>query len=396
MRRSIAEPSHFRKHRTSPGTWGIVGLRMDSLARNRTLLVSFGLVLIVAVFLITSVGSGEALQLAECEQYPLELANYERSERYSCYSERIREATKERGVAPVVAAFGQYLASDEGKKIVGPTCHVLAHVIGETAVDTNVESAEILTTCGNFCAGGCLNGAAHNYILNSGEVADAEKFCNSSSVDDEVRRACYHGIGHGLTEFLQWNVEKGLTMCDDLADETGRTECAHAVLMDFEALAAMKKPPVPSDMLAFCSRLSALYKETCYEFSGMLTYARSREPHTSLALCERVPATLMERCTNRVMEVVLQTTPREKRVEVVQELCGTLDREKIRRCYFGAVVGTLYTIGTTPGEQSAAFCEAAPDWLKEECYQTLAQSLEREFGKENRDAFCAARSSECD
>src|SRR6185503_10470053 len=188
--------------------------------------------------------------------------------------------------------------------------------------------------------------------LASGQLKDAEAFCNSTKVNETIRLACYHGIGHGITELVTLDVAKGLKECDKLSDDHGKYQCGHAVLMDFEPPKQGDKIIVPKNMPAYCSKINPIYRAICYEFSGSLTYIRDRNAPAAMRLCKSVPGNIKERCITRVMEVVMNTLPREERTAKIKATCESGDAEYQRWCFVGAAKMAAFTIGGSIGEES--------------------------------------------
>lgn len=329
------------------------------------------------------------VNLQECEEYLSDFENYEQSQRYRCYADKIAYTTREFGVTSAINSLNYYFKTPEGKSIEGATCHVLAHVIGEVAVSSLKKGGDILKECGTFCTSGCLNGAAHVYILTTQDVKDAEKFCNSADVDNKTKLACYHGVGHGITEYLRFNIEKGLSMCDNLRDQEGRRECGHAVLMDYIPMLSIVPSPIPPDILRFCLGLNAVYKDSCYEYAGALEYARSKNTTEAFSVCSKmISGHSKDRCMTEIIGILLNTTPRSARPGLIADICNFPERQKTRTCFYSAVQMSIFTIGTTFGGASAIICEMAPSWLQKDCYLKIAGSLLQEYGEDSKNKFC--------
>ena len=276
----------------------------------------------------------------------------------------------------------------EGQALKGPTCHTIAHVIGEVAVSTEVKSEEILDECNSFCTSGCLNGAGHYNVLISQGTEKAEEFCNSTGASRESLGDCYHGIGHGVAEYTRYDIEKGKRMCDQLNNEDeGRFECGHAIFMEWDQILA-KSVPTPADIPAFCSGLDVVYRDTCYEFTRSLEYTKSKSALDALSICSRVPKHVEDKCMGTAVEALFHTTLRSERPDLIARICDFEDLRKTRTCYYKAVSASIFTIGASAGEAGLALCKKAPHWLQKDCFLKIAFFLFNQYGEESRDMFC--------
>jgi hypothetical protein len=329
------------------------------------------------------------VNLQECEKYPHNFKNYEESQRYQCYLEKTAQATRKFGIAATVSAFQNYFQTDGGQALEGPTCHTIAHVIGEVAVSLGIESEKILNECKTFCTGGCLNGAGHYNVLTTQGIEKAEEFCNSANVSHELLMDCYHGLGHGITEYVGFGIEKGISMCNQLNNERdGRFECGHAVLMEWNQIMT-KSVPVPVDISAFCSKVDEIYRDICYEFAGSLEYTKSQSAADALGICsKKVPKYLADRCMGTAVEALYHSTPRQERPGVIASVCDFPEKDKTRMCYYKAVNASIFTIGASAGEAGLVICGKAPNWLQSDCYLKISSRLFNEYGEDSRNMFC--------
>ncbi|MEN9561389.1 MAG: hypothetical protein RIQ56_662 [Candidatus Parcubacteria bacterium] len=150
--------------------------------------------------------------------------------------------------------------------------HFVAHRFG-----ADVYAAKGLTgagICDEAFDFGCFHGFSTQSIrtLGAGALPDLIEACKSSS--DSTIRACEHGIGHGLMEYLgPSKLIDALYACDASAQADPLVGCTAGVFMEynrsilFDAASTSVKTrvPVSSNLLAPCNtEVPQQYRESCY------------------------------------------------------------------------------------------------------------------------------------
>lgn len=314
--------------------------------------------------------------LIACEEHELDQTNFERSQRYTCYLKTIDQAIRVHGLSSMIQAFTQYQSTEAGTVLRGARCHSIGHLIGEVAVDKGIEPEILLRECTTVCpydtnSGvegvdlGCLNGAAHAFLLSSQSVNQAQEYCATQSDDPEVEAGCFHGVGHGIAELVQFNISKGLEKCSQLTGEVAQYQCGHAVLMEPLMVEYSPLQTVPNDVVVFCESVPDIYKKSCHEFAGFLTFVRTADVFQATEVCSQVPSLYAKECFFRLGEVAtfrygLQSPDLADSCQVVQGL------ENQKACIQGVVSTLVYS-------PSISITQVIVDW----CQTSFGQELQQ-------------------
>ena len=93
-------------------------------------------------------------------------------------------------------------------------CHQAAHSTGGFAYE--ISEAQAFHTCSAECHSGCYHGATEAYFRDHGTLdlaADLAVIC-SLDLNEFIGHQCYHGVGHGLMAFSDYELFEALGLCD--------------------------------------------------------------------------------------------------------------------------------------------------------------------------------------
>jgi plastocyanin len=146
-------------------------------------------------------------------------------------------------------------------------CHQAAHSTGRYAYELFNETA--FQTCSAECHSGCYHGATEAYFRDHGTsnlAEDLAVIC-SSDLNPFLSHQCFHGVGHGLMAFADYELFEALANCDLLPE--GQASCYSGVYM--ENVVGGLAPTVGhftdylSDDPHFpCNVVDEKYKDACY------------------------------------------------------------------------------------------------------------------------------------
>lgn len=241
--------------------------------------------------------------------------------------------------------------------------------------------------CKSYCAGGCINGAAHTLVLQGKTIGELEDFCNSPGVDPEVRITCYHGIGHSFIESTNLDIEKTLKLCEQIKLEEGRYQCGHATVMDYGIPASAPLGKIPKNVSAFCSKINPSFRESCFIFTGFLEYARSLDAQNAFEECSDIPSEFREGCIFRLGEAIFSKY-REDDPSRISSECQKGTEKDSESCIKAAVVSSLFSTSGAFGGFTEAICGGLEIPKRDECYLTFAEAAGNNYGKSRRDEFC--------
>lgn len=167
-------------------------------------------------------------------QKDLKCQNLEKTEKLKCGEELIEQTFEEKGLKEAFSLIDQ-LSTDPDFSL---NCHGFAHTLGEKAYLTFFKQAKTLSfEESSTCGFGFFHGFMETLLSSGGNIKQAGDFCNSSQ-NPSAKGACFHGIGHGLTEDRmkeKWSTEDDLvktplSSCEQLSSDQAMVErCASGV-----------------------------------------------------------------------------------------------------------------------------------------------------------------------
>ncbi len=146
-------------------------------------------------------------------------------------------------------------------------CHQTAHSVGRFTYELLGSGA--FQACSAECHSGCYHGATEAYFREHGTTniaQDLSVICNSE-LNPFLSHQCFHGVGHGLMAYADYELFEALHNCDLLPQ--GQESCYSGVYM--ENVVGGLAPTVGhftdylSDDPKFpCNIVDAKYKNACY------------------------------------------------------------------------------------------------------------------------------------
>lgn len=173
------------------------------------------------------------------------------NEKSKCWEKQLETTIKTQGLQ---AAFDLYANLFSSEPDFAENCHNYTHELGEASYLNFASNQDFpVTPQTAYCSYGFFHGFIEAMMQKDGSLKDAEKMCQY--IDDKLRRqtdtlgACYHGIGHGVTDGSDPRthgdplaiIKPGLELCDQVGkDEYDHKICGTGV---FNALAIMYTDP---------------------------------------------------------------------------------------------------------------------------------------------------------
>jgi hypothetical protein len=316
---------------------------------------------------------------------------YTGSQKQVCYTKAVISLVKDRGLQKAVHAIKSYQATTHGGHMSGMRCHALAHDVGNAAAQRGEAPASLLTSCVGMCVGdaaesidgldfGCFNGAAHRWVLMGNSLDEIAKKCEFAPRDD-VKEACFHGIGHGLSERYGSAFTIAIDQCRLLRDPRDRFQCAHAVFMEQPSIRATSV--FPDDPRTYCDSLVVEMRGSCYEFIGYMVFGKTDDIAHAFSMCDSVPEQFATSCRQRAGEsLYLRATETNKILECEKVFVG------VHECVEGFVRATIDHVNDTEGSDGLSACTSLQAPLQAQCISYAAEILTLRYGSEVRDRFC--------
>lgn len=330
-----------------------------------------------------------------CDANPL-VQPFESSERFSCFRKSIVAIVKRYGLRIGVEVVKEYAATENGTYLQGQRCHALAHEVGNAAARMGVPSEALMKDCVGMCVDsqsattvtgmdlGCLNGAAHTWVLLQPDIRLVSKKCAIQGVSDDVADGCYHGLGHGLSELYGDDIKKEIQECEKIPVAHGRYQCAHAVFMEKTALFTTSKNIV-FDPVSYCQTLPKEIKDSCDEFTGFLVYSQKRDVNNAFDSCKFAADFIRPQCLNRIGEAVYKST---LSADAILGCMNALSYTDKKLCVTGFVRASIDTVNDAFGATALAACQSLPEEFRQVCFGDAGKILQLRYGAGIRVLAC--------
>jgi len=124
----------------------------------------------------------------------------------------------------------ELLAESHKGGLVVRDCHQAAHTVGRESYE--IYGNEVFQMCSAECHSGCYHGGTEAYFREHG-TADLEEDLNTicgTSLNQFFSHQCFHGIGHGLMAWSNYELFDAIEGCDLLS--SSRQSCYSGVFME--------------------------------------------------------------------------------------------------------------------------------------------------------------------
>ncbi len=253
-------------------------------------------------------------------------------------------------------------------------CHQTAHRLGRFAYQ--LYANDVFQQCSIECHSGCYHGAIEYYFKEYG-TTDIPTALNTICGNQEngfFAHQCFHGIGHGLMAWTDYELLEALQKCDLLQD--GKNSCYTGAFMEnvVASLAENKSTHVSKyvndDPQYPCSIVEDKYKWDCYFFQT----ARMKEIFNNdfrkvAEACADAPEAYQRNCFESMGRDISGNTIMN--VDKSIELCQSAPPKGPRiACLKGAVQDMFWD--SSGQDKSLSFCKKLTDLNeKSECYNTI-------------------------
>lgn len=276
-------------------------------------------------------------------------------------------------------------------------CHQQAHQAGRFAYE--IYDAEAFQTCSAECHSGCYHGATEAYFHAHGTenlVENLKTICGS--VDNPFfSHQCVHGIGHGLTAWLDYDVPAALKACDAMAPQTG--SCNTGVFMEniVGGLAADEANTNNGHVTRYlsndphypCNVVEEKYKWDCYFYQTSRMKELFNHDFSKIALaCATLSDTYQVPCFESMGRDASGNHNQNPEAAIRECMFAPAGRMRAH-CMGGAVQDTFWD---EHGQDRALhFCAILTDAQeKESCYKVIADRAKSVLQtSDDKKAFCS-------
>jgi hypothetical protein len=278
-----------------------------------------------------------------------------------------------------VEAQEQMLRS--GLPFTGET-HLLIHTVGNFIYEKY--GKEGLSNCKDYFLSACYHAVILNTLGDKGidGVAEAMVLCDKAG-GTIVSSQCAHGAGHGFVAWHDYDLLKGVKMCDELGAKVERFSyfnCYDGAFMEniwgvHEGAPSPKRWVRADDIYYPCDeeRIPEKYKNGCWSNQATLIYQHYKGDLRKTAIaCDGVEnLQYRETCYNNFSRQIHPLT--NGSIEKVKSLCGSATGKEWRDYCILANMTAYWSVG----DRSIPFslCGSLEGNLGESCFARLANMI---------------------
>jgi hypothetical protein len=280
--------------------------------------------------------------------------------------------------------------------------HMIAHALGRFAIANNGHDPAVLRECRPTFEAGCYHGVLEGLLASQQRVDPPAmaKMCTGFARPGDARQLtmeCAHGLGHGFTEAMGYDLSRALGACDAFDSGDLRGECHDGVFMENAvhgvgmrgmnvgdaALAGAAHEHMAMNMgagaapstdrfrksdLAFpCDSVAAQYQPSCWSYQPLvIARLRDYDIERSLKDCSLAPSSSASNCYSGFGKQS-QAFFAWNRPKVIGT-CGGAGAFQTD-CYAGAVEALVDRDLSARG--AIDFCGAVPEGARKKCFESV-------------------------
>lgn len=258
-------------------------------------------------------------------------------------------------------------------------CHPLTHSIGRLSAKYYKDISQTFSYGKEICWSGYYHGAMEGFVSLVGrenigrginDICEKQKQNEKYSFD---HYNCVHGLGHGLTALLDYEIFEALNYCDKLQDIWERDSCSGGVFMENivnDGINHNSKYLKADDLEYPCNSVEKRFKNPCYlmqssHFLKVLSYDYKK----GFAECEKVEKDYRSSCFQSIGRDISGNYLRN--IQKTLQLCGLAKKEFQILCFQGAAKD--FTFNDRNSNKAKQLCEALPVDYKTTCLHTIYQ-----------------------
>ena len=261
----------------------------------------------------------------------------------------------------------------------GIDCHSRAHELGRMAYE--IVGDDAFSQCGIDCHSGCRHGATEAFFADKGTSGLKENV--NLLCEDELNsfntHQCFHGIGHGLMAWSDYEIHDALGSCDLLDSRSSRSSCYTGVFMEnivggialgeggedgYHYTAYLSDDPHYP-----CTAVGDKYRYECYFLQTDRMLSLLGDIDLVGPECARAPAQFMDSCFHSMGRTVSGLYRRDaaRSIETCRKIPNASNSET---CIYGALQDHLWDESQADG--AVEFCRLIQNTsFEQECYATI-------------------------
>lgn len=292
--------------------------------------------------------------------------------------------------------------------------HLLGHVVGDILYEQ--EGIDGMKSCTHDFRNACSHTIVIGALLDFGEGAfeDIKQACYDAPGGKGAYTMCFHGLGHGVLAFNDYDFPKTVEMCDKFSTEKyyGRegVECFGGAIMEIigggghnQELWFEKRPLYlnPADPFAFCQEdyLPEEYRPMCYNYMTPYSFealgADMGRPDPSIYsqtfdYCAKIPLDQQasrDACYGGLGKEFIgiaggryfgpDARPDADQLQLMIDWCLLADEVDGQKACIYSTMDSLYWGGERPFEIALDYCSLVKteDSLQQNCFTRLIQNV---------------------
>lgn len=251
----------------------IIKLSLNKLGSRKFVYLAILIAIVTTAYYVFNSLSLAAVKAKQCSK----VADY--GQKAVCWEELLKNEVTSRGIDK---GFDLFLHLYETYPEFSKTCHDYTHLIGEEAYGEYSSQGEVeVVSETSYCGYGFYHGFIIAMMAEEGSISKSSEFCDyaNEKLQAEVPGIaldCYHGIGHGATDFVfsnegdlsvdQTMINNSLDICEQVGgNENEVSRCVDGV---YHALTEVNIENTDlydkEDPFKLCKTQPEKYKTACY------------------------------------------------------------------------------------------------------------------------------------
>ena len=298
----------------------------------------------------------------------------------------------------------------------GMDCHNRAHEVGRMAYEILGDGA--FKECGIRCHSGCRHGATEAFFAEKGTAnlkQNLNLLCHEELNGFDTHQ-CFHGIGHGLMAWSNYDLPAALQSCDLLGSQSAKSSCYTGVFMEniVGGLALGEdstrghfteylndNPQYPCNMVGEeykaecyflqtdrmfdltrdfskvaeeCSKAHDSYHRQCFESMGRTVSGnQARDPERSIGVCKKIQnKTQSDHC---IIGALQDQFWDESQASSAIEFCELLKSTELGDICYKQIIQRAADVLLTE-ESKSSFCVKIPKMHQDKCFAATPSVFE--------------------
>jgi hypothetical protein len=282
-------------------------------------------------------------------------------------------------------------------RIAHPSCHDEGHDLGKVIFARLRDVGASLESCSDACASGCMHGVLMQFFTDSGSPGASVRahhhssqlttadvagriptICETQALARMYRPGdCAHGVGHAVMFLSNYDIPKGIDLCERFPSYALRYYCATGAYMEYRIT---KTPTDYSSHGPLYPCDTALYPAACFRYvmtnSIREQYARGATLETLQRQCAGLRGKYRLGCFHGIGNAHVGIIGLGQKTLAL--VCGFGTREDQTVCVDGAIERLGKFTPAIAGER----CASLTDWRRDVCQASASRKMydmERSF-----------------